>query len=120
MTHSGGKPHAVGDRGQRYEVSFFNPTANERQVLGWTNDAEAARKMADGVDAHPAWEIPWVTDRIDAALRELCRLKVIKEAIEGGVATAEMCDDYNANKARAWARAMRLVDSTLTESARTE
>lgn len=63
MTHSGGKPHEVGDRGQRYEVSFFNPAINERQVLGWTNDVESARKMADGVDAHPLWEFPWVTDR---------------------------------------------------------
>lgn len=63
MTHSGGKPHAVGDRGQRYEVSFFNPTTNERQVMGWTDDIEAARKMADAVDAHPSWEFPWVTDR---------------------------------------------------------
>lgn len=63
MTHSGGKPHAVGDRGQRYEVSFFNPATNERQVLGWTDDLDAARRMADGVDQHPAWEFPWVTDR---------------------------------------------------------
>lgn len=63
MTHSGGKPHEVGDRGQRYEVSFFNPETNERQVLGWTNSVEAARSMADGVDAHPSWEFPRVTDR---------------------------------------------------------
>lgn len=63
MTHSGGKPHAVGDRGQRYEVSFFNPATNERQVLGWTDDAEGARKMAGAVEAHPSWEVPWITDR---------------------------------------------------------
>lgn len=63
MTHSGGKPHAVGDRGQRYEVSFFDPATNERRVLGWTDDAEAARGMADGVDAHPSWDFPCVTDR---------------------------------------------------------
>jgi len=28
MTHSGGKEHAVGDKGQRWEVSFFNPALN--------------------------------------------------------------------------------------------
>jgi hypothetical protein len=63
MTHSGGKPHAVGDRGQRYEVSFFNPSTNERQVLGWTDDVGAARQMADGIDAHPLWAFPQVRDR---------------------------------------------------------
>jgi hypothetical protein len=63
MTHSGGKPHEVGDRGQRFEVSFFNPSANGRQVLGWTDDEETARRMADSVDLHPSWEFPWVTDR---------------------------------------------------------
>ena len=67
MTYGGGKPHAVGDRGQRYEVSFFNPNSNKREVLGWTNDVEVARKMADSVDAHPSWKFPWVTDR-NAAL----------------------------------------------------
>lgn len=64
MTHSGGKPHAVGDRGQRYEVSFFNPETNQRQVLGWTEDADAARRMADAVDLHPSWQFPQVVDRL--------------------------------------------------------
>lgn len=63
MTHSGGKPHAVGDRGQRFEVSFYNPATNQRQPLGWTNDAETARKMADSVELHPSWEYPQITDR---------------------------------------------------------
>lgn len=61
MTHSGGKPHAVGDRGQRYEVSYFD--GEKRQVMGWTDDAEAARKMGDSVDKHPVWEFPQVRDR---------------------------------------------------------
>lgn len=30
MIFDGGKPHAVGDRGQRYEVSFFNPACLEQ------------------------------------------------------------------------------------------
>lgn len=63
MTHSGGKPHAVGDLGQRYEISFFNPTSKKREILGWTDDAGVARNMADSIDSHPSWEFPWVTDR---------------------------------------------------------
>ena len=63
MTHSGGKPHSVGDKGQRYEVTYFNPRTNRREVLGWTNDAEQARKMGDAIDAHPSWELPQVRDR---------------------------------------------------------
>lgn len=64
MTHSGGKPHEVGDRGQRYQVTFFNPAKNQRQVLGWTDDAEAARRMADNVEKHPSWEYPQISDRL--------------------------------------------------------
>lgn len=63
MTHSGGQPHAVGDRGQRYEVSFFNPTTNQRQTLGWADDAESAQRMADSVEKHPSWQFPQITDR---------------------------------------------------------
>lgn len=63
MTHSGGKPHAVGDKGQRWEVSFFNPATNKREVLGWTNDHASALAMAESVEQHPSWEFPWVTDR---------------------------------------------------------
>jgi len=64
VTHSGGKPHTnVGDRGQRYEVSFFDPKLNDRRILGWTDSIEDARRMADAVDAHPTWAYPHVTDR---------------------------------------------------------
>lgn len=63
MTHSGGKTHAIGDRGQRYEVSFFNPATGQRQSLGWSETAEGAQSMAESVEAHPSWEYPWITDR---------------------------------------------------------
>lgn len=63
MTINGGKPHAVGDRGQRYEVTFFNPSTGTRQVLGWSETHEGALCMADGVDAHPSWKQPKVVDR---------------------------------------------------------
>lgn len=63
MTHSGGKPHNVGDRGQRYEVTYFDPRENVRKVFGWSDDAERARAMGDSIDAHPVWNYPQVLDR---------------------------------------------------------
>lgn len=63
MTINGGQPHAVGDRGQRYEVTFFNPATKRRQVLGWSATHDGAASMAAAVDAHPSWEQPQIEDR---------------------------------------------------------
>jgi hypothetical protein len=64
MTINGGQPHAVGDRGQRYEVTFFDAASNCRCVLGWCTTLEGARSMASGVEHHPSWALPWITDRV--------------------------------------------------------
>lgn len=63
MTHSGGKEHQVGDLGQRYEVSFFNPSTNAWQVYGWTNDHASALVMSDCVEKHLSWQLGCITDR---------------------------------------------------------
>lgn len=63
MTINGGKPHAVGDRGQRYEVTFFNPATMKRQVLGWSETREGADSLVAGIDEHPTWCSPIVQDR---------------------------------------------------------
>ena len=63
MTHSGGKPHAVGDRGQPYEVTFFDPNTNARRVLGWCETAEGAQDLARAIEAHPSWQFPQIRDR---------------------------------------------------------
>ncbi len=59
MTHSGGKPHAVGDRGQRYEVRYFDvgDWDDEREpcVLGWTDTLESAKRMVGAISRHPTW-----------------------------------------------------------------
>jgi hypothetical protein len=70
MTINGGKPHAIGDRGQRYEVTFFNPATFTRQVLGWSSTMEGAESMASGIDKHPVWEQPQIVDRGPCALKE--------------------------------------------------
>ena len=62
-THSGGKPHAVGDRGQRYEVSVYNSETKQRQVMGWSDVKEIAEAMCEGMKKHPSWEDPEIRDR---------------------------------------------------------
>jgi hypothetical protein len=64
MTINGGQPHAVGDKGQRYEVSFFDQASNCRRTLGWSTTIEGAISMASGVEHHPSWALPWITDRV--------------------------------------------------------
>ena len=63
MTHSGGKPHAVGDKGQRYEVSFYDPEMNKRRILGWTDKLENAQGMMTAIEGHPSWQFPQLLDR---------------------------------------------------------
>lgn len=64
MTHSGGKPHTnVGDRGQRYEVTVYDETKDERIVVGWTDDAQVARDMGTGAETRPSWRWSQVRDR---------------------------------------------------------
>ena len=63
MTHSGGKPHAIGDRGQRFEVTFFDPEQRARRVYGWFDDQDAAIRVAEGIKVHPLWRDPKLTDR---------------------------------------------------------
>ena len=61
VTHSGGKPHAVGDLGQRYEVTYLDQ--DERKVYGWSTTLEGAQRMTESIDMHPVWEQPQIRDR---------------------------------------------------------
>ena len=63
MTHSGGKPHNVGDKGQRFEVTFFDPNSNERRVFGWSDAIDGAQSMAQAIEKHPSWSYPQIRDR---------------------------------------------------------
>jgi hypothetical protein len=63
MTHSGGQPHAVGDRGQRYEVTVYDKSQNRRITLGWSDTSEGAVAMANAAELRPSWKFAWVTDR---------------------------------------------------------
>ena len=66
MTHSGGKPHAVGDKGQRYEVRCIGITGCDddgEAPVGWTDNIEVANRMVSGVNKHPSWHSPRIVDR---------------------------------------------------------
>ncbi len=76
--------HATGDRGQRWEVSFFNPATNDRQVYGWTDDHAAALRMADSVEKHPSWAFPQVTDRQAITGKERAFLVEMRGRLEKG------------------------------------
>lgn len=87
MTHSGGKPHKVGDRGQRYQVTYMaeNPESSEtfpfvKKILSWTDDLATAERMAQSILAHPTWRRPEIEDR--AAARE------VSEAIIGSISSS--------------------------------
>lgn len=65
MTHSGGKPHAVGDRGQRFEVTYYDPYDHKRRVFGWSETERGAKVMADSIEKNPSWSHPQIRDRLD-------------------------------------------------------
>lgn len=62
MTINGGQPHEVGDRGQRYEITYHD--GEERLVFGWTDSAEQALRMEAAIHAHPSWGYPETRDRL--------------------------------------------------------
>ncbi|HQU34711.1 MAG TPA: hypothetical protein PLB88_10370 [Thermoanaerobaculaceae bacterium] len=58
-------PDMLGDRGQRYEVRYREPTdpVDQHKVLGWSDDRERAERMAAGWRKHPERYHVWVADR---------------------------------------------------------
>lgn len=62
MTHSGGQQHQVGDRGQRYEVTFIDP-GGKRTVFGWSQTRFGADRMVSSIEVHPVWEGGKIRDR---------------------------------------------------------
>jgi len=62
VTHSGGKPHEVGDRGQRFEVSYID-TDHFEKTYGWTDELVVAKEMAACIAAHPSWKHARINDR---------------------------------------------------------
>ena len=63
MTHSGGKPHAVGDKGQRYEVRWEQVDKPGERVMGWALTENGAKQMAEGFALAPYVKRTWVVDR---------------------------------------------------------
>lgn len=63
MTHSGGKPHAVGDRGQRYEVRATGYPKTEESIIGWSDGLDGAEKMAAAIRQAPGCTSTVIWDR---------------------------------------------------------
>ena len=64
MTHSGGKPHNVGDKGQRYEVRADGyPTSGNDNVIGWHTTYEGAKRMMDAILLAPGCKLARIIDR---------------------------------------------------------
>ncbi len=51
------------DRGQRYEVTYFNPQTKSRCVFGWSDDQTGVDAMRNSITKHPTWRDPKVRDR---------------------------------------------------------
>lgn len=64
MTHSGGKPHNVGDKGQRYEVLAHGYPKNELDnVIGWSDTLEGAERMMNAILKAPGCTSGKIYDR---------------------------------------------------------
>jgi hypothetical protein len=63
VTHSGGRPHSVGDRGQRYEVRATGYPKAEMTVIGWCTDTDGAEKMASAIRQAPGCTSVEIYDR---------------------------------------------------------
>lgn len=64
MTHSGGKPHNVGDKGQRYEVLAHGyPKKDETDVIGWSDTLEGAERMMNAILKAPGCTSAKIFDR---------------------------------------------------------
>lgn len=77
MTHSGGKPHAVGDKGQQYEIRATGYPKDEECVIGWTTDLDQAKAMATSILLAPSCKSASVLDRfnLNTVLFE-CEVKI--------------------------------------------
>lgn len=53
----------TGDRGQRYEITYFDPDAKRRRVFGWAANQTGADAMCDSINLHPTMRDPKVRDR---------------------------------------------------------
>jgi hypothetical protein len=63
MTHSGGKPHNVGDKGQRYTVLATGYPKDAKSVIGWCPTLEGAEKMAAAIRLAPGCLSTEIFDR---------------------------------------------------------
>jgi hypothetical protein len=54
MTHDGGKPHAVGYRGQAFKVTVYDEATDQRMIVGWRNTTMKWAEMR-ALETRPGW-----------------------------------------------------------------
>jgi len=64
MTHSGGKPHNVGDQGQRFQIKAKGYPKEGWNVIGWTDDLKGAIAMAEAIEKAPSCLGTRIKDRV--------------------------------------------------------
>ena len=53
----------VGDKGQRYEITYRDIDTNERKVFGWSDDVAGIQAMHNSILRHPSMADPETRDR---------------------------------------------------------
>jgi hypothetical protein len=54
VTINGGKPHAVGYKGQRYKITVAEQGRKDRRIVGWAGKP-ASRIELDMLETRPSW-----------------------------------------------------------------
>jgi hypothetical protein len=56
-------PDRIGDKGQRYEITYVDVDTGQRRVFGWASTIEGARQYETSISLHPSMASPLIRDR---------------------------------------------------------
>ena len=56
-------PEKIGDKGQRYEVRYFDGADRTLKTFGWAKTLASAERLCDAIRIHPVWNTPTIFDR---------------------------------------------------------
>lgn len=57
-------PEKIGDKGQRFEVTYWDSDKQMRRTFGWADKMEAAEQFADVIRLHPTMGLAEIKDRV--------------------------------------------------------
>lgn len=56
-------PEKIGDKGQRFEVTYWDTDKQMRLTFGWAETMDGAEQFADAIRLHPTMGLPIIRDR---------------------------------------------------------